>query len=237
MGSRNEPLQLTVDVAACYPLEPPAASTTPLFVSHDEPHAVHDFYSCAGTSPVKPMPTRVASFDAPKAPEAKKMKSFFFLNAPVEVWWDAEAFQFEIRDRTDLIEAGKLEAFKSALDAAWLALLAMGDRSPGSDPPPPPFAQDADDAVDPPVGSPSYSPRSPPPEETVKFLERELERERAHVREIGEAYTRLEKLHHLEKVTAGLLRNEHFEQLLAHAKAAAKPAPFTGGKRPASAMM
>jgi hypothetical protein len=85
--------------------------------------------------------------------------------------------------------------------------------------------------------SPSYSPTSPPPEAYAAFFHGKLMKEQDKVREAGEAYARLEQCLAHERVTAGLLRAECFNKLLAYAKAAAKPAPPTGRKRPASALM
>lgn len=160
----------------------------------------------------------------------------------------------DVKDLED--DPAGVEAFKKHLQCVKNGhvcgkfLATMGKLVPGASPPPrfiagvhtPPSVPSASDAGDPAVGSPSYSPSpsyeptSPPPESWIKHLKEQLEKERAKVREAGEAYVRIERLLAHEKVTAGLLREEHFEQLVAYAKAAAKPAPLAGRKRPASAM-
>lgn len=204
-------------------------------------------FGMATASPKTPPPSRVASMEAPGAPVAKRVRSFFLLESPVDVSWDSNLKEFVLSEggepsvrlahltteRTDrliadldlvsggivnkqqLVDAGKLDDFKALLPKVRQSA-AFFESMGGCAPP--------------------HEPTSPSPEETIKYLERELQKERTKVRETGDAYTRLEKLHCHETVAADLLRSNRFEQLVAHAKAVAKPTPLAGRKRPASAM-
>lgn len=216
-------------------------STTTLFISHDKPHALKGFFSYAGTSPAKPMPSRVASLEAPGAPKAKKTKSFFLLDAPVEVWWDATTGKFEICDngitfdfkditseraerfiadlqlvgggfidRKHLVEAGKLEAFKKALDGVQMVESYLESM----------MAPELIDTNPPP--SPSYEPTTPPPAAWAEYYKAELDKERAKTASMVSTMDALaSKNAALERVVSWWHPSEP---------------PVKGRKRPASAM-